>query len=79
MEIIRHFLGKETGSPAEIYQRTHNRRIDMLQAVERQKLISGQVQKSPTGIVDLDEMTNGGLPKGVPDFRRFALRRFSIS
>ncbi len=35
-------------------------------AIEKTKLLRGGLQKVPTGIVGLDEITNGGLPKGRP-------------
>ncbi len=35
-------------------------------AKEKTKLLRGGFQKVPTGIVGLDEITNGGLPKGRP-------------
>jgi circadian clock protein KaiC len=38
----------------------------MVQAEERQESISGQIEKSPTGIVGVDEITSGGLPEGRP-------------
>jgi circadian clock protein KaiC len=40
--------------------------MDVVQTEERQESISGQIEKSPTGIVGLDEITDGGLPKGRP-------------
>jgi circadian clock protein KaiC len=38
----------------------------MTMAKERTRLLRGSLQKVPTGIVGLDEITNGGLPKGRP-------------
>ena len=35
-------------------------------AKEKTRLLRGGLQKVPTGIEGLDEITNGGLPKGRP-------------
>ena len=35
-------------------------------AKERARLLRGGLQKVPTGIAGLDQITNGGLPKGRP-------------
>ena len=38
----------------------------MAQAKDKPKSFVTQLEKSPTGISGLDEITNGGLPKGRP-------------
>jgi hypothetical protein len=40
------------------------RRMDMAPTKGKPKLAITQFEKSPTGITGLDEITNGGLPKG---------------
>ena len=38
----------------------------MVQAKDKSKPFATRLEKSPTGISGLDEITNGGLPRGRP-------------
>jgi circadian clock protein KaiC len=40
--------------------------MDMAQATGKSKSFVARLEKSPTGMKGLDEITDGGLPKGRP-------------